>query len=116
VGDKSRKLGNKGEKQMALKRERNIVEYENLDIASILTIEYYFKDPEWFDKKGIHAENISSGQRREKPAIQPKRCNKCNKAYQNSVRVDKSHSSTTYLNTGLFKGIPLIKDTCNECK
>lgn len=101
---------------MALKRERNIVEYENLDIASILTMEYYFKDPEWFDKKGIHAENISSGQRREKPAIQPKRCNKCNKAYQNSVRIEKNKPKITYLNSKVFANVRLIKDTCNECK
>ena len=47
MGDKSRKLGNKGEKQMAIKD--SIMGYERADKASRLTLEYYFKDPEWFD-------------------------------------------------------------------
>lgn len=101
---------------MAIKRARNIADYTKMDDANILTMKYYFKDPEWFDKKGVHAEKISDGQRQGTPVIQPRRCDKCSRVYQNSVRVDKYHPNITYLNTGLFKGIPLKKETCNECK
>lgn len=101
---------------MAIKRARNVADYTKMDDANILTMKYYFKDPEWFDKSGVHAEKISDGQRQGTPVIQPRRCNKCSRVYQNSVRVDKYHPNITYLNTGLFKGIPLKKETCNECK
>ena len=48
---------------MAIKRARNVADYTKMDDANILTMKYYFKDPEWFDKKGVHAEKISDGQR-----------------------------------------------------
>ena len=48
---------------MAIRRARNVADYTKMDDANILTMKHYFKDPEWFDKKGVHAEKISDGQR-----------------------------------------------------
>jgi len=101
---------------MAIKRAMRNAEYEKLDTASILTMKHYFKDPEWFDSGLMRGENVSEGHRISGKVIQPKRCDKCSRVYQKSIRVDKYHPNITYLNTGLFKGIPLPKETCNECK
>lgn len=98
---------------MAIKRARNNAEYEKVDNASILTMKHYFKDPAWFDKKGMFAERISDGQRQGATAHPPKKCPICNLVFQKSIRQD--NQKITYLNRSVFEGVRLIKEICDGC-
>lgn len=97
----------------------SIMGYERADKASRLTLEYYFKDPEWFDSINYFEDrrkknHIELGT--ESKSLQPKRCGQCRKVYQKSVRIDKFHPKITYLNREVFDGVRLIRETCHGCK
>ncbi len=67
---------------MAIRRARNVADYTKMDDANILTLEYYFKDPEWFDSMNYFEDrrkkkHIELGT--ESKSLQPKRCGQCSK-------------------------------------
>jgi hypothetical protein len=96
-----------------------MADYERADKCIRLTLENYFKEPDWFDsidylddrRKKRH---IESGI--ESKSLQPKRCDKCKRVYQKSVRIEKNKPKITYLNRQVFDGVRLIRETCNECR
>ena len=87
--------------------EGSTLSYERADKALRLTLENYFTDR----RKKKHIELGT-----ESKSLQPKRCNKCSKVYQKSVRIDKFHPKVTYLNREVFDGVRLIRETCHGCK
>ena len=99
--------------------EGSILSYERADKASRLTLEHYFTSPDWFDNTNYFEDrrkkkHIELGT--ESKSLQPKRCNKCSKVYQKSVRIDKFHPKVTYLNREVFDGVRLVRENCNGCK
>lgn len=117
MGDKSRELGNKGEKQMAI--EGSTLSYERADKALRLTLENYFTSPDWFDNLNYFTDRVKKKHIEygtESRSLQPKRCNKCRKVYQKSIRIGKYYPKVTYLNREVFDGVRLIRETCHGCK
>jgi len=101
---------------------RNIsqLEYGRMDKAKQDTMEFYFKDPEWFDKinyvdgrSKINMEKINKTY--ERTGIQPVRCTKCNRPFQ-KLPVHRSYGTHVHLSVSLFDGIILKKGVCHECK
>tara|TARA_R110000823_G_scaffold266548_1_gene386285 strand:+ start:304 stop:600 length:297 start_codon:yes stop_codon:yes gene_type:complete len=88
--------------------------YNRKSEAKVLTMKYYFNNPDWFDKAGLVSENKTKGQTRLNKVIQPKKCTKCNKVYQRAIRQD--YHKITYLNRAVFDGVRIIKETCYGCK
>tara|TARA_Y100001973_G_C4936954_1_gene203740 strand:- start:30 stop:356 length:327 start_codon:yes stop_codon:yes gene_type:complete len=108
-------MGKKGDKKMD-----SLADYKRMDNAKTLTMEYYFKDPEWFDKidmgnGGTRFRVEKNDRTYESTGIQPIRCIKCSKPFQ-KLPVHRSYGTHTHLNINLFKGLLMEKGVCHECK
>jgi|TARA_B100000073_G_scaffold347529_1_gene362196 hypothetical protein len=105
-------MGKKGDKKMDSLTKRQ-------DRASRLTMEYYFKDPNWFDNidffEDRRLKNYDISLKGKKTGIQPMRCIKCKKPFQ-KLPVHRGHRTHTYLSASLFDGVLMEKGVCHECK
>ena len=97
-----------------------ILRYKKMNKANKLTMEHYFKDPEWFDmivmgNGGTRVRAEKYDMTYEATGIQPMRCIKCSKPFQ-KLPVSRNRRTHTYLNSDVFNGIILKKGGCHGCK
>ena len=97
-----------------------ILRHRRMSKANKLTMEHYFKDPEWFDmivmgNGGTRVRAEKYDMTYEATGIQPMRCIKCSKPFQ-KLPVCRNGRTHTYINRDLFDGIILKKGGCHGCK
>jgi len=101
-------------------RTMSKLRYDRMDKAKIDTMNFYFKDSDWFDKVNyvdgrskINLEKINKTYGR--TGIQPIRCIKCSKPFQ-KLPVPRPYGTHVHLSVSVFDGIILKKGVCHECK
>tara|TARA_Y100000590_G_C15344952_1_gene872892 strand:- start:274 stop:579 length:306 start_codon:yes stop_codon:yes gene_type:complete len=93
----------------------SVIDYNKVDKATIDSLIFYFKDPEWFDKKLQSKEKQIKSIANKYNTIQPIRCIKCDLPFQ-KLPIHRISGTHVHLNRNLFNGIKLEKGVCHECK
>ena len=97
----------------------SMIGYERANKANRLTMEHYFKDPNWFDNVDFfedrRAKKFAKTTNKNKIGIQPMRCIKCKLPFQ-KLSINRNGRTHIHLNRSLFDGIVLEKGICHGCK